>query len=127
MKAYWQEIREGLDRMLSVRMWLTDVRQLAGPSPGALRRLGYEAEYAGHQLARVQPPAEVASAHSTLMTASRMAARAAKTRLEALRSGSMDTAWEASSAAAGSLMLLEQAIQELRRITREPAPGAPSG
>jgi len=124
IRAYWGNIREAMDRLLSVRLWLTDVRQLAGPSPGALRKLAYEAEWAGNQLARVQPPAEVASAHSILGTASSMAVRAAKTRLDALRSGSMETAWEASSAAAGSLMLLDQAIQELRRITREPAPGA---
>jgi hypothetical protein len=124
VRAYWRDIREALDRLLSVRLWLTDVRQLAGPSPDALRRLAYEAAYAGHQFARVQAPAEVAAAHSTLGAASSMAARAAKTRLDALRSGSMDMAWEASSAAAGSLMLLDQAVQELRRITREPAPAA---
>ena len=35
---------------------------------------------------------------------------------------SMDTAWEASSAAAGSLLMLDQAIAELRRITHEPQP-----
>jgi hypothetical protein len=124
--AYWRQIRAGLDRFLGVRQWLTDVRQLAGPSPGALRRLAYDAEFAGHELARVKPPVEVASAHSTLGTASRMAARAARLRLEAVRFASMDTAWEASSAAAGALLLLDQAIQELRTITREPAPAAVS-
>ena len=125
LRTYWQDIRDGMDRLLGVRAWLTDVRQLAGPSLGALRRLAYDAEYAGHQLARVQPPAEVASAHSTLAIASKMAVRAAKSRLDAIRSGDMNTAWEASSAAAGSLMLLDQSVQELRRITREPAPGLP--
>jgi hypothetical protein len=124
IRTYWREVRDGLDRLLGVRLWLTDVRQLAGPSPGALRRMAYDAEYAGHQLTRVRPPAEVASAHSTLLAAANMAARAARTRLEAVRSGSMDTAWQASSAAAGSLMLTDQAVQELRRLTREPAPGA---
>jgi hypothetical protein len=44
-------------------------------------------------------------------------------RLDALRSGSMDDAWQASSAAAGALMLLDQAVLELRRVTREPKPG----
>jgi hypothetical protein len=34
----------------------------------------------------------------------------------------MDTAWEASSAAAGSLLMMDQAIAELRRITHEPQP-----
>jgi hypothetical protein len=120
---YWTDIREGLDRLLGLRQWLTDVRQLAGPSPGALRRTAYEARYAGHQIGRVKPPPEVAGAHSTLTAASAMAARAADTRLGALRSGSMDEAWAASSAAAGSLMMLDQAVAELQRLTREPLPG----
>jgi hypothetical protein len=122
IRSYWQEIRQGLDKLLGVRLWLTDVRQLAGPSPDALRRLAYDAESAGHQLAKIRAPAEVAAAHSTLAAASGMAVRAAKTRLDALRSGSMEVAWEASSAAAGSLLLLDQAVKDLRRITREPAP-----
>ena len=115
---------QGLDRLLGVRRWLTDVRQLAGPSPDALRRLAYDAELAGHQLAKIAAPSEVASAHSALSAACRMAVRAAKGRLDALRSGSMNAAWEASSAAAGSLLLLDQAVEDLRRITREPAPRA---
>jgi hypothetical protein len=122
IRSYWQEIRQGLDKLLGVRLWLTDVRQLAGPSPSALRRLAYDAESAGHQLAKIRAPAEVAAAHSTLAAASGMAVRAARTRLDALRSGSMEVAWEASSAAAGSLLLLDQAVKDLRRITREPAP-----
>jgi hypothetical protein len=42
--------------------------------------------------------------------------------MTALRSGSMETAWEASSAAAGSLMMLDQAIAELRKVTHAPLP-----
>jgi hypothetical protein len=34
----------------------------------------------------------------------------------------METAWQASSAAAGALMMLDQATLELRRITRAPKP-----
>jgi hypothetical protein len=122
LQSYWRDVRQGLDRLLGVRLWLTDVRQLAGPSPDALRRLAYDAEFAGHELAKVKPPSEVASAHSALSAACRMAVRAAQGRLDALRSGSMNGAWEASSAAAGSLLLLDQAVADLRRITREPKP-----
>jgi hypothetical protein len=48
--------------------------------------------------------------------------RAASARQEAVRSARMDVAWEASSAAAGSLMLLDQALEELRRMTNAPQP-----
>ena len=122
IKEYWRTVREGLDRFLGVRAWLVDVRQLAGPSPGALRRLSEAAAYAQRELARVQPPPEVASAHSTLVAAAGMAVRAATARFDAVRSGNMDTAWQASSAAAGALMMLDQAVAELRKITHAPQP-----
>ncbi|HSJ96893.1 MAG TPA: hypothetical protein VLC53_07470, partial [Myxococcota bacterium] len=124
VRQYWRDVRPGLDRLLGVREWLIDVRQLAGPASRSLRRLAAVAELAEKDLARVQPPAEVASAHATLAASSTLARRAATTRLEAIRSGNLATAWQASSAAAGSLMLLEQALEELRRITYAPAPAA---
>ena len=76
---------------------------------------------AQRELGAVQPPPEVAAAHSTLLAAAGMAVRASATRFDAVRSGSMDTAWQAASAAAGALMLLDQSTLELRRITRSSA------
>ena len=122
LDKYWREIRAGMDRMIGVREWLVAVRQLAGPSPGALKRLSELVTEAQRDFSRVQAPPEVAAAHSTLVAAAGMALRAATIRLEAVRSGSMDTAWQASSAAAGALMMLDQATLELRRITRAPQP-----
>jgi hypothetical protein len=122
LNGYWASVRHGLDEFLGVRQWLSDVRQLAGPSPGALRQLKYRATLAQQELGKVQPPPEVAAAHSTLVAAAAMAVRASASRLDAVRSGNMDTAWQASSAAAGSLLMLDQAIAELRRITHAPQP-----
>ena len=122
LRQYWNDVREGLDRLLAVRDWLTDVRELAGPSPGALRRLGEHAEDAQQRLAKISPPGEVGAAHSTLRAAAGMAARASATRVEAVRSGSMDLAWQASSAAAGALLMLDQAVADLRRLTHAPRP-----
>lgn len=124
LRKYWRDIRSGLDRLLGVREWLTDVRQLAGPAPGSLRRLADHVARAQRDLARVDPPAEVANAHATLAAASTMAARAAAGRFDAVRTGNMDAAWQASSAAAGALLLLDQAVGDLRRITRAPEPAA---
>jgi hypothetical protein len=77
---------------------------------------------AQRDLSQVQPPPEVAAAHSTLVAACGMAIRAASARMDAVRSSNMDIAWQASSAAAGSLMMFDQATVELRRITRAPQP-----
>lgn len=122
LREYWQAVRQGLDRLLGVRTWLSDIRELAGPAPRSVRRLAEVSQRAGSELGEIDPPAEVASAHATLVAAAGLAGRAASTRLDALRTGKMETAWQASSAAAGALMLLDQAIAELRRLTRAPAP-----
>ena len=122
LRGYWTEVRQGLDRLLGLRSWLVDIRQLAGPTPRSLRRLIEAAAIAKLELERVNAPAEVASAHATLQSATALAVRAAADRHEAVRTGSMETAWQASSAAAGSLMLLDQAVAELRRITWAPRP-----
>jgi hypothetical protein len=122
LTQYWREVRTGLDRLLGVREWLTAVRHLDGPSPGALRQLSQLVTAAHRELGAVQPPPEVAAAHSTLVAAAGMAVRASTTRFDAVRSGSMDTAWQAASAAAGALMLLDQSTLELRRITRSSQP-----
>jgi hypothetical protein len=122
LDKYWSEIRAGMDQMIGVREWLVAVRQLAGPVPGSLKRLTALVTDAQRDFSRVQAPPEVAAAHSTLVASAGMAVRAATIRLEAVRSGNMDTAWQASSAAAGALMMLDQATLELRRITRAPKP-----
>jgi hypothetical protein len=122
LTGYWASVRHGLDQFLSVRQWLNDVRQLAGPSPGALRQMRERVTVAQRELGQVQPPPEVAAPHSTLVAAAGMAVRASVSRFDAVRTGNMDTAWQASSAAAGSLLMLDQAIAELRRITHAPQP-----
>jgi hypothetical protein len=122
VRQYWADVRPGLDRLLGIRTWLIDVRQLAGPAPRSVRQLAEEAALAEGELARLTPPAAAAEAHKTLAASAALARRAGAGRLEAARAENMDAAWQASSAAAGSLMLLETALGELRRITRERAP-----
>ena len=80
LDKYWREIRAGMDRMIGVREWLVAVRQLAGPSPGALKRLSELVTDAQRDFSRVQAPPEVAAAHSTLVAAAGMALRAATIR-----------------------------------------------
>ena len=67
------------------------------------------------------PPVELQPAHELLAAAFQMARRAATGRRNAVSSGNMTLAWEASSAAAGALMLLERAAQELDRLTTPPS------
>jgi hypothetical protein len=49
-----------------------------------------------------------------------LASQAADGRLKAIASGNMKQAWDASSAAAGALMLFDRAAEQLRQLTAPP-------
>jgi hypothetical protein len=117
---YRRQIVQPLDRLMRLKVWLEDVRELAGPSPAAVGQLEERATLAGRELAMVKPPAGLEAAHGMLNTASGLAVRAATARRRAVASGDMPAAWEASSAASGALMMLERAGEELKRLTQRP-------
>jgi hypothetical protein len=43
-------------------------------------------------------------------------------RQQAVSTGEMQPAWEAASAAAGALMMIDRASDELRQLTKPPEP-----
>ena len=55
-----------------------------------------------------------------MKTAAQLAMQAVTTRGAAVTSGAMDQAWQASSAAAGALMLLARAKQDLETALAPP-------
>jgi hypothetical protein len=55
-----------------------------------------------------------------LTAALQMAGRAAGARQNAIRATNMQGAWEASSAAAGALMMFDRAHEELQRLVAPP-------
>jgi hypothetical protein len=119
-REYRRQLSAPLDRLTRSKRWLEDVRQLAGPSPKAVAQLEQRAATAGRELALVKPPSELESAHALFSAACNLATRAASIRRKAITSGDMSTAWEASSAAAGSLMMLERALEDLKRLIERP-------
>ena len=100
---------------------LDSIRQLAGPQPGLLPRLEQRFVMLKQQWAAITPPAELQAPHDLFASAFQMGRRAASSRQNAVLSGNMNLAWEASSAAAGALMLLERAGQELERLSVLPS------
>jgi hypothetical protein len=100
---------------------LEKIRELAGPEPLVLPHLEQRLVMARQQLAAVAPPAELEAAHGLLISALQMARRATSARRDAVSSRNMTLAWEASSAAAGALMLLQRASEELDRLTSPPS------
>ncbi len=121
VREYEGRIRSALNRFRRSTTSLQQIKQLAGPSPDALPSLAERITNAWGDLKVIKPPAEAEAAHSMLIAAFQMAVRAAVSRRSAIKGTDMSTAWEASSAAAGALMLLERARDELRKLTAPPA------
>ncbi len=100
---------------------LESIRVLGGPEPRLLPRLEQRLILSRQQLAAITPPADLQPVHALLTSTLQMATRAVSSRRNAVSSGNMSLAWEASSAAAGALMLFENAGAELDRLTTPPS------
>lgn len=99
---------------------LEAIRRLEGPAPGALLTLQSRLRGGAERLERMRPPVDLRATHDLLVGAWRFAENAARGRYEAVRSANVATAWEASSAAAGALLLLSRAQQEIRTLLEPP-------
>ena len=112
-RSYRRAVAGPLDDLTLMRGALDDIKRLAGPAASELPTLQLRLAAMLRTLDAVVPPAELASAHSLVESAVRLAAQAVSTREMAVRTGAMDRAWQASSAAAGAMMLLTRARHEI--------------
>lgn len=119
-RSYRRSVAPSMSQLTLMAGGLDDIKRLAGPTPPVLRRLAGRAAAAMRGLGRVVPPTDLAALHALLVSAAQLAGQAVTSRQEAVRSGQMDRAWAASSAAAGALMLLGRAEQELARALVPP-------
>jgi hypothetical protein len=117
LHAYQRAIADPLLTMRTSRAALDEIRRLAGPSQARLVRLSSRTAAALKRLAAAKVPAEAGAAHDLLRNAVSLAAQAADERLKAIASGNLQQAWQASSAAAGALLLFERASEAVRQLT----------
>ena len=121
-REYDHALEKPIDQFNRSRPLLDDIRALAGPDRGGLSRLEQRIRRALQAFDNVTPPLELQSVHSVLAGALRLADNAARIRREAVRSGNLPAAWNAASAAAGSLLLFTYARgADLERFLRPPA------
>jgi hypothetical protein len=120
-RAYARNIAHGLRLLAALKRPVDDIRELAGPARRVLLRAQIDAEEASLAFSRVTPPDDLAPIHALFVSAVQLAASACKQRLAAVSSGSEQDAWSASSAAAGSLMLVDRARQDLTRWLKPPS------
>jgi len=120
LRSYRLAIRAPMDLFTRLKTPLEAIKDLSGSPPGALAGMQRSAARIVTLVAAVAPPPEVAGAHALLLSAVQLAGNAAQIRREAALAGDMTRAWDASSAAAGSLMLGAKARTDILSAVRLP-------
>ena len=98
---------------------LNPVQFLAGPGT-FLNEAVIQIDEQLQRLAATVPPDQLRSTHDLLIAAWRFAAGAVEGRQKAITAGDLPTAWQASSAAAGAILLLTRAQGEMRDALKPP-------
>jgi hypothetical protein len=119
-QQYRVAIRGPLDLFAQLRPALEDIKSLAGSTPNALKTVERLVAQIVKLAQDVSPPQELNGAHALLVSAAHLAENAATIRRDATLSGSIQRAWDASSAAAGALMLGAKARSDIRVLLRQP-------
>ena len=119
-REYESSVGAQIRQLVRLQPGLEAIRGLEGPPPDALLALRDRLRGGLDRLIRVRPPADLASTHDLLVGAWRFAENAINSRYEVAQSASVDTAWQASSAAAGALLLLSRVQQEIRELLEPP-------
>jgi hypothetical protein len=118
--AYENAIKAGVDDFSRSRSPLEAIRRLAGPDASVLSGLAARLEVAVRRLEAINPPEELSAAHGLLVSAAKLAANAVDVRREAVKSGDIAVAWDASAAAAGAMMLFTKARVDMDSVSVYP-------
>jgi hypothetical protein len=118
--AYERRVGRQIAVLVKVQPMLDAIRRLDGPAPDRVLSLKNRLAGGADRLQRLEVPPEMKSAHDLLVGAWRFAENAASGRFEAITTGNVTTAWMASSAAAGSMMLLSRAQNDIRSVLEIP-------
>lgn len=117
---YQRRVGNQLLQLVKAQPLLESIRRLDGPPPDRLLSLKNRLAGGADRLQRVSVPPEMQPAHDLLVGAWRFAENATVARYDAVTTGNVTTAWTASSAAAGSLMLLSKAQDTIRTVLEIP-------
>ena len=119
-RQYGGAIRRPLAALGRVRVWLDEIKSLAGPNPGALVDLHRRVDGAMRSLVKVVPPMELQAVHRELESALRFAQHASELRRMAVLEADMRAAWDASSAAAAALLMYARTQDDFKRAIAPP-------
>jgi hypothetical protein len=121
-RRYNAEVAPYIQRLQLLRPALEDIKALAGSTPAALGQIQAASSAIVAAVASVPAPEDLRAAHALLVSAAQLADSAARIRREAALSGDLARAWDASSAAAGALMLTTRATTDIQALLKPPVP-----
>lgn len=119
-RAYQTAVAPIVQTLARAQTHLDDIKRLAGPQAVVLASMVSKLDISERLLANVAAPDELKPAHALLTTALTLARNAVKTRRLAVASGDVRSAWDASSAAAGAMMLFARSRADMEAIVKLP-------
>jgi hypothetical protein len=119
-RAYLKAIAPIVDTLTRAQRDLDNIKRLAGSEALDLVVLTDSIDTSSKMLNVISVPDELKSAHALLSSSLILADSAVKTRRQAVASGELRFAWDASSAAAGSMTLLMRAQEDMEAIVKLP-------
>lgn len=120
LAEYRMAMQGSLDQFANLKTALEDIKSLAGTPPATLNLIERAMKAVASAAGAVQPPTELVEAHAVFISAVNLAMNAATIRREATLSENLARAWDASSAAAGALMLGTKARADIQKALRRP-------
>jgi hypothetical protein len=119
-REYWLSIRASMEQFAQLKPSLEAIKSLSGSSPASLTFIERTAAGIVALVSPIVPPEELKAAHVLLISAVQLASNAAQIRREASVAEDMTRAWNASSTAAGALMLGAKARSDMLTVLRPP-------
>ncbi len=119
-RGYGREVGAVIKSLESLKGDLEAVKAMAGPQPRALPRLIERLEDSGRRLTIQTPPSDLQDTHAALRSAVHLMSEGFRMRQEAILANDVQLARNASSAAAGSLLLLTRAKADLDQFFSPP-------
>ena len=119
-RSYVNSVSAQVAQLVKAQGSLESIRALEGPEPKRLERLHRTLKGGEDRLQQIVPPDQLRSTHELLIAAWRFAVGAVEGRQKAITAGDLPMAWQASSAAAGAILLLTRAQGEMRAALTPP-------
>ena len=119
-REYSRSVGSSLRLLVKSQGSLDKIRTLEGPAPEQLLALRQQLSGGAERLQRMRTPDYLRSTHELLVGSWRFAENATRARYDAIEGANAAAAWEASSAAAGALMMLSRVQLEIRALLEPP-------